>query len=85
MENTRDFYNKTGGTKARFCAKRVMTHGKENRDPTEAQEISKRLREYTEPYHQDPNVHGKYEAVLINEFEPDILTSQVEWALEIIN
>ena len=54
-------------------------------DLTEAEDIKKRWQEYTEELHKkdlhDPNNHD----LLITHLEPDILESEVKWALKSIS
>ena len=54
-------------------------------DLTEAEDIKKRLQEYTEELykkdHCDPNNHDG----VITHLKPDILECEVKWALENIN
>ena len=50
-------------------------------DLTEAENIKKRWQEYTEKLHKnDPDNHDG----VITHLEPDILESEVQWALESI-
>uniref|UniRef100_A0A803TXW0 ribonuclease H n=1 Tax=Anolis carolinensis TaxID=28377 RepID=A0A803TXW0_ANOCA len=58
-----------------------MIKNKDGKDLTEAEEIKKRWREYTEDlYRRDKNIEDSFDSV-VNELEPDILRSEVEWAL----
>ena len=51
---------------------------------TEAEDIKKRWQEYTEElYKKDPPDPDNHDDVIIN-LEPDILESEVKWALESI-
>ena len=53
-------------------------------DLTEAEDIKKRLQEYTEElYKKDPQDPDNHDAV-ITHLEPDILECEVKWALESI-
>ena len=49
-------------------------------DLTEAEDIKKRWREYTELYKKDLNDPNSHNAV-ITHLEPDILECEVKWAL----
>ena len=52
-----------------------------NKDPTEAEEITKRWQEYTEElYRQGLNDPDNHDGVVIN-LEPDILECKVKWTL----
>ena len=51
---------------------------------TEAEDIKKRWQEYTEePYKKDPHEPDNHDGV-ITHLEPDVLESEVKWALESI-
>ena len=53
-------------------------------DPTEAEDIKKRLQEYTEDlYKNDLNDLDNHDGV-ITHLEPDIVECEVKWALESI-
>ena len=52
-------------------------------DLTEAEDIKKRWQEYTELYKKDLHDQDKHDGV-ITHLEPDILESEVKWALESI-
>ena len=76
MGETRDLFKKMRDTKGKF-------HGKDRngRDLTEAKDIKKRWQEYTEELYKkglhDPDNHNG----MITHLEPDILESEVKWAL----
>ena len=73
MGKTRDLFKKIRGTEDR-----------NGMDLTEAEEIKKRWQEYTEElYKKDLNEPGNHDGV-ITHLEPDILESEVKWALESI-
>uniref|UniRef100_A0A803T6T6 ribonuclease H n=1 Tax=Anolis carolinensis TaxID=28377 RepID=A0A803T6T6_ANOCA len=58
-----------------------MIKNKDGKDLTEAKEIKKRWREYTEDlYRKDNNIEDSFDGV-VSELEPDILRSEIEWAL----
>ena len=52
-------------------------------DLTEAEDIKKRWQEYTELYKKDLHDQDNHDGVIIH-LEPDILESEVKWALESI-
>ena len=58
----------------------VTIKGRNDTDPTEAEDIKERWQEYTELYKiylHDPDNHN----VVITLLEPDILEFEVKWAL----
>ena len=84
MGNTRDLFKKIRDTKGTFHAKMGSIKDRNGLDLTEAEDIKKRGREYTEELYkkdlQDPNnLDG-----VITHLEPDILGCEVKWALESI-
>ena len=84
MQKTRDFFKKTGDTKGTFHAKMGSIKGRNGMDLTEAEDIKKRLQEYTEElYKKDLHNQDNHNAVLTH-LEPDILECEVKWALESI-
>ena len=50
-------------------------------DLTEAEDIKKRWKEYTELYRKDLHDSDNHDGV-ITDLEPDILKCEVKWALE---
>ncbi|XP_062826556.1 uncharacterized protein LOC134296216, partial [Anolis carolinensis] len=81
---TRDLFQKIRNIRGKFQAKMGMIKNKDGRDLTEAEEIKKRWREYTEDlYRKDNNIEDSFDSV-VSELEPDILRSEVEWALRSI-
>uniref|UniRef100_A0A803T1Q9 Reverse transcriptase domain-containing protein n=1 Tax=Anolis carolinensis TaxID=28377 RepID=A0A803T1Q9_ANOCA len=81
---TRDLFQKIRNIRCKFQAKMGMIKNKDGRDLTEAEEIKKRWREYTEDlYRKDNNIENSFDSV-VNELKPDILRSEVEWALRSI-
>ena len=83
MGNTRDLFKKIRDTKGKFHAKMGLIKERNGMDLTEAEDIKKRLQEYTELYkkylHDQDNHDG-----IITHLEPDILECEVKWALESI-
>ena len=81
MGKTRDLFKKIRDTKGTFHAKMGLIKDRNGLDLTEAEDIKKRWKEYTEElykkYLQDPDNHDG----VITHLEPDILESEVQWAL----
>ena len=84
MGKTRDLFKKIRDTKGTFHAKMGSIKDINSRELTEAEDIKKRWQEYTEKLYKkdlhDPNNHNG----VITHLEPDILESEVKWALESI-
>ncbi|XP_062826487.1 uncharacterized protein LOC134296190 [Anolis carolinensis] len=81
---TRDLFQKIRNIGCKFQAKMGMIKNKDGKDLTEAEEIKKRWREYTEDlYRKDNNIEDSFDGV-VSELEPDILRSEVEWVLRSI-
>ena len=82
MGKTRDYFKKTRDTKGTFHAKMGSIEDRNDLDLTEAEDIKKRWQEYTEELYKkhlhDPDNHNG----VITHLEPDILESEVKWALE---
>ena len=77
MGKTRDLFKKVRDTKGTF-------HAKNGRDLKEAEDIKKRWQEYTEKlYKKDLHDLDNHDSV-ITHLEPDILESEVKWALRSI-
>ena len=85
MGKTRDLFKKIRDTKGTFYAKMGSIKDRKGRDPTEAEDIKKRWQVYTEELYKkdlhDPDNHDE----VITHLEPDILESEVWWALESIS
>ena len=82
MEKTRDHFKKIRDTKVRFHAKMGTIKDRNGMDLTEAEDIKKRWQEYKELYkdlHDPDNHYG-----VITHLEPDILESEIKWALRSI-
>ena len=81
MGKTRDLFKKIGDTKGTFRAKRGTIKNRNGMDLTEAEDIKKRLQEYTEELYKqelhDPDNHDG----VITDLEPDILECEVKWTL----
>ena len=81
MGRTRDLFKKIRDTKGMFHAKMGTIKGRNGMDLTEAEDIKKRWQEYKEElYKNDPHDPDNNDDV-INHLEPDILESEVKWAL----
>ena len=79
MGKTRDLFKKIRDTKGTFHAKMGTIKDRNATDLTEAEDIKKRWKEYTEPYKKDlydPDNHDG----MITHLEPDILEFKVKWA-----
>ena len=81
MGKTRDLFKKIRDTKGTFQAKMGLIKDRNGMDLTEAEDIKKRWREYTEELYKkdlhDPDNHDS----VITDVEPDILECEVKWAL----
>ena len=81
MGKTRDLFKKIRNTKGTLHAKMGIINDRNGMDLTEAEDIKKRWREYTEKLYKkdlhDPDNHDG----VITHLEPDILKSEVKWAL----
>ena len=81
MERTRDLFKKIRDTKGIFHEKMGSIKERKDMDPTEAEDIKKRWQEYTEElYKKDLNDPDNHDCV-ITHLEPDILDSEVKWAI----
>ena len=84
MGKARDLFKKIRNMKGTFHANMGTIKDRNGRDLTEADDIKKRWQEYTEELHKkdlhDPDNHDG----VITHLEPDILESEVKWALESI-
>ena len=84
MGKTRDLFKKIRDTKGTFHAKMGTIKDRNGMDLTEAEDIKKRWREYTEELYKkdlhDPDNHGH----VITHLEPDILECKVKWSLRSI-
>ena len=81
MGKTRDLFKKIRDTKGPFHAKMGTINDRNSKDVTEAEDIKKRWREYTEElYKKDLNDPDNHDDVIIHP-EPDILECEVKLAL----
>ena len=84
LGKTRDLFKKIRDTKGTFHAKMGSIKDRNGMDLTEAENIKKRLQEYTaEMYKKDLHDPDNHDDVITN-LEPDILECEVKWALETI-
>ena len=81
MGKTRDLFKKIRDTKGKFHAKIGTIQDRNGMDLTEAEDIKKRWKEYTEELYKkglnDPDKHDD----VITHLEPDILEREVKLAL----
>ena len=84
MGKTRNVFKKIRDTKGTFHAKMGSIKDRNGMDLTEAEDIKKTWQEYMEELYikdlHDPDNHDD----VITNLEPDILESEVKWALESI-
>ena len=84
MGKTTDLFKKMRDTKGTFHAKMGSVKDRNGMDLTEAEDIKKRCKEYTEElYKKDLHNQENHDGV-ITHLEPDILECEVKWALESI-
>ena len=78
MGKTRDLFKKIRDTKGTFHAKMGLITDRNGMDLTEAEDIKKRWREYTEELYKkellDPDNHNG----VITDLEPDVLECEVK-------
>ena len=84
MGKIRDLFKKIRDTKGKFQAKIGTIKDRNGMDLTEAQDIKKRWQEYTELYKKELYDQDNHNGV-ITHLEPDMLESEVMWALENIS
>ena len=81
IEKTRDLFRKIRDTKGTLHAKMGWIKDRNCRELAEAEDIKKRLQEYTEElYKKDLHGPDNHDGV-ITHLEPDILEYEVKWAL----
>ena len=81
MGKTRDLFKKIRDTKGTFHAKMGSIKDRNGMALTEAENIKKRWKEYTEElYKKDLNDRDNHNGVITHP-EPDILECEVKWAL----
>ena len=81
MRKIRDLVKKTGDTKGTFHARMGTIKDRNVMELTEAEDIKEKWQEYTgELYKKDVHDPDNHDGVIIH-LEPDILESEVRWAL----
>ena len=84
MGKTRDLFKTNRDTKGTFHAKMGSIKDRNSTDLTEAEDVKNRQQEYTEElYKKDLHNQDNHNG-MITHVEPDILESEVKWALESI-
>ena len=83
MRKTRDLFKKIRDTKGTFHGKMDTIKERNSMDVTEAEDIKKRQKKYTELYKNDLHDPDNHNGV-ITHVEPDNLECEVKWALGII-
>ena len=84
MGKIRDIFKKIKATKGTFHAKMGSIKDRNGMDLTEAEDIKKRWKKYTEElYRKDLHDPDNHDGV-ITHLEPDILECEVKWAIESI-
>ena len=83
MGKTRDLFKKIRDTKGTFHTKMGLIKDRNGMDLTEAEDIKKRWQEYTEElYRKDLHDPDNHDGMITHtHLEPDILESEVKWAL----
>ena len=78
MGKTRDLFKKIGDTKGTFHTKMGTIKDRNGMDLTEAKDIKKRWKEYTEELYKKDLHHPDNHDGVITHREPDILESKVK-------
>ena len=81
MGKTRDLFKKIRDIKGTFHAKMVPIKDRNGMDLTQAEDIKKRLQEYTEDLHKKDLHNSDNHDGVITHVEPDIPECEVKWAL----
>ena len=81
MGKTRDLFKKIVDTKGTFHVKMGTIKDRNSMDITEAEDIKKRWQEYTEELYKKGLCDQDNHNGVITHLEPDILESEVKWAL----
>ena len=85
MGKTRDFFKKIRDTKGTWHPKIGSIKDRNGMDLTEAEDIKKRWKAYTEELYKKKNLHDPDNCDgVITHPEPDILECEVKWALKSI-
>ena len=81
MGKTRDFFKKIRDTQGTLHAQMGIIKGRNDMNLTYSEEILKRWQEYTEElYKKDLHDPDNHHGVIVY-LEPDVLESEVKWAL----
>ena len=80
MGKTRGLFKKIGDTKGTFHGKMDMRKDRNSKDLTEAGEIKRRWQEYPEELYKKCLMTWII-TMVVTYLEPDILESEVKWAL----
>ena len=80
MGKTRDLFKKIRDTKRTFHAKMGTIKDRNGMDLSEAEDIKKRLQEYTEELYKKDLHDPDNQDGMITHLEPDILECKVKWA-----
>ena len=81
MEKTKDLFKKIRDTRGNFHAKIGIIKDRNGKDLTEAEDIKKRLQQYTaELNNKDLNDPDNHDGVFTH-LEPEILECKVQWAI----
>ena len=81
MGKTRDFFKKIRDIKGTFHARMGKIKDRNSKELTEAEEVNKMWQEYTEELYKRDFHDPSYHDGMITHLEPDILGSEVKWAL----
>ena len=81
MGKTRDLFKKIRNTKGTFHAKMDRIKDRNGMELKEAEDIKKRWQEYTEELYKKDLHNPDYHNSVITYLDPDILKSEVKWAL----
>ena len=82
MERTRELFKKIGGIQGTLHARMGMINDRKGKDVTEAEQIKKRLQEYTEELYREGLNDQDNKDDVVSHLEPNIL--ECEWALRSI-
>ena len=81
MGKTGDLFKKIGVTKGTFHVRMGTIKDRNSKDLREAEEIKKRWQEYTEEVYKKGLNDSNHHNDVVTHLEPDILESEVKWAL----
>ena len=78
---TRGLFRKTGDIKGTYCPRMGTIKDINGRDLVDAEEIKKRWKEYMEELYKKELSEPDYYEDVVSHPEPDILETEVKWAL----